>query len=294
MKICNICPRKCNVDREQTLGVCGAGNHIYIRKAMLHQFEEPVLTTQKDKGSGTIFFSGCNLKCVYCQNYDVSHTISGERLTPSDLATLFKKLENAGAGNIDLVTPTHFTRQIIEALKIYKPHVPVIWNSGGYESIETLKQLNGLVDIYLVDFKYADNALALKYSKAPNYLESVLSSISEMKKQQPHNVFKKGKLVKGIIVRHLVLPSLTKDSLRVLDHIYTLLGHEAIVSIMSQFVPMGECDNYPEINRRITNLEYKTVIAHAKKLSLQNAFIQDLDSANCSYTPIFDKNIIDI
>jgi len=270
-------------------------NKIKIRKVMLHQYEEPILVSPTDTGSGTIFFAGCNLKCVYCQNYDVSHSSEGLELSPEQLANIFKDLELSGAGNIDLVTPTHFTDLILQALKIYKPQIPVIWNSSGYESVETIKKLDGYIDIYLTDFKYADNKYALKYSKVNNYFENAKNSLIEMKNQIKTNSLKNGKLVKGIIVRHLVLPHLTKDSLQVLDTIYDILGKDAIVSIMSQYTPIKELSqHYPEINRHISKLEYKTVVSHALKLGLKNAFIQDYESANIKYTPVFDDKIIEI
>ena len=267
---------------------------IVIRKVMLHQHEEPILTSSNDKGSGAIFFAGCNLKCVYCQNYDVSHTSKGLEITPQDLANIFKKLEENGAGNIDLVTPTHFTKQIIEALKIYKPKVPVIWNTSGYEDKETIKSLKNLVDIYLTDFKYANNDYSLKYSKAPNYVENATQSLGEMKEQIPKNIFINGKMIKGIIVRHMVLPTLAKDSLKVLDIVNSILGNTAIVSIMSQYTPMNIDKQYNEINRRISNMEYKLVLSHANKLNLKNAFIQDLESSNEKYTPCFNNKIFEI
>lgn len=292
---CNVCPRGCNIDRTNNTGFCGMMDKIAIRKVMIHKHEEPILTTEKESGSGAIFFAGCNLKCVYCQNYDVSHSSTGLEITPSQLADLFKQLELNGAGNIDLVSPTHYTNQIIEALKIYKPKVPVVWNTGGYESPETIKKLDGLVDIYLTDFKYADNTYALKYSKASNYVENAKTALIEMKKQVPNNIFDGDKLVKGIVIRHMVIPSLAKDSIQVLNIINEILGKDAIVSIMSQYTPIPELkDKYEKINRRLTRLEYKTVVSHALKLGLNNAFTQDLESASCDYTPQFNENIIDI
>jgi len=270
-------------------------NKIVIRKVMLHQHEEPILTSKKDAGSGAIFFAGCNLKCVYCQNYEVSHSSNGLEISPQELASIFKQLEQNGAGNIDLVSPTHFTNQIIEALKIYKPKIPVIWNTSGYETAENIKQLKGFVDIFLTDFKYAENDLAFKYSKAHNYVENAKLALKEMKNQIKNNVFDGEKLVKGIIVRHLVLPTLYKDSINVLNIVKEILGKNAIVSIMSQYTPIKELnDNFPEINRTITNLEYKMVVNHAIKLDLANAFVQDLNSANIKYTPNFNNVIFEI
>lgn len=291
---CSICPRKCNINRSISSGFCLSPNHLVVSKVMLHHFEEPILTAENEKGSGAIFFSGCNMRCVYCQNYEISHKIVGEKVSVEKLVEIFKSLEKAGAGNIDLVSPTHYSNLIIQALKIYKPSVPVVWNSNGYESCETLKQLKGLVDIYLVDFKYANNQSAIKYSKTPNYVETAKNALKEMKNQQKTNIFKNGKLVKGIIVRHLVLPNLAKDSTIVLDIIHNILGKNAIVSIMSQYVPMFEATKLKEINRKITKLEYKLVVNHALKLGLNNSFIQDLDSSCVSYTPDFKNNVFEI
>lgn len=291
---CSICPRKCNINRSISSGFCLSPNHLVVSKVMLHHFEEPILTAENEKGSGAIFFSGCNMRCVYCQNYEISHKIVGEKVSVEKLVEIFKSLEKAGAGNIDLVSPTHYSNLIIQALKIYKPSIPVVWNSNGYESCETLKQLKGLVDIYLVDFKYANNQSAIKYSKTPNYVETAKNALKEMKNQQKTNIFKNGKLVKGIIVRHLVLPNLAKDSTIVLDIIHNILGKNAIVSIMSQYVPMFEATKLKEINRKITKLEYKLVVNHALKLGLNNSFIQDLDSSCVSYTPDFKNNVFEI
>ena len=291
---CSICPRKCNINRSISSGFCLSPNHLVVSKVMLHHFEEPILTAENEKGRGAIFLSGCNMRCVYCQNYEISHKIVGEKVSVEKLIEIFKSLEKAGAGNIDLVSPTHYSNLIIQALKIYKPSVPVVWNSNGYESCETLKQPKGLVDIYLVDFKYANNQSAIKYSKTPNYVETAKNALKEMKNQQKTNIFKNGKLVKGIIVRHLVLPNLAKDSTIVLDIIHNILGKNAIVSIMSQYVPMFEATKLKEMNRKITKLEYKLVVNHALKLGLNNSFIQDLDSSCVSYTPDFKNNVFEI
>lgn len=293
MNKCNLCPRNCNSDRDSSHGFCLAPSQIHISKIMLHQGEEPFLTAENEKGSGAIFFSGCNLRCVFCQNYKISHEICGKKVTPNELANIFKFLEEKGAGNIDLVTPTHFTDKIIEALKIYKPKIPVIWNSGGYEKPETLKKLEGLVDIFLLDFKFADDEFAKKYCNAPNYASNIELCLKEIKRQIPKNKFSGQKLVRGIVLRHLVMPSLTKDSISVLDKIKEILGTDALVSIMSQFTPFGECEKYPEINRTITNLEYKIVVAHAKKLGLFNALIQETASATTEMIPDFDGEIVE-
>ena len=290
---CNICPRNCNVDRKNAKGFCNSGDKIIISKVMLHYFEEPILTGGEDKPSGAIFFAGCNLKCVYCQNFDISHNAVGKEVSKEELIQIIKKLEHLGAENIDLITPTHFTSQIVDALKSYKPKVPVIWNTGGYEDAETIKQLDGLVDIFLTDFKYADDALAISYSKAPNYVKNAKNALTEMKKQQNSNIFEKNKLIKGIVVRHLVLPSHAKDSIKVLDIVKDICGSDTIVSIMAQYTPMAP--NLPsELNRKITPLEYKTVVNHALKVGLNNALTQELSSASSCYTPNFKEKIIEI
>lgn len=282
---CEVCPRKCNVNRQKSVGFCGVKEKIKISKVMLHQFEEPIISV--NKGSGAIFFAGCNLKCVFCQNYPISHKNKGKYISTKKLASIFKKLEKKGAANINLVTPTHYTLQIIEALKIYKPKIPVVWNSSGYESAQTIELLKDYVDVYLVDLKYFSNDLALKYSKAANYFENASAAILQMKKNQPNDIIENGILKKGIIVRHLVLPNCTADSIKCLDFIANNLGKDTIVSIMSQYEPRYEAANYPEINRKITPLEYKRVTNYAINLGLKNAFVQDLSSANSVYTPKF-------
>lgn len=285
---CNICPRECQVDRNFNVGFCGQTEKVKISKVMFHHYEEPIISgDEKSKGSGAIFFTGCNLKCVFCQNNPISHGNKGKTITIKKLAKIFKKLEKKGALNINLVTPSHFAVQIIEALKIYKPNIPVVWNSSGYEKAETIKLLKDFVDVYLVDLKYMDNAIATKYSKAPNYVENATKAIIEMKKNQPKDVVQNNLMKKGIIIRHLILPNCTNDSIKCLDFICENLGSDSIVSLMSQYEPRYDAVNYPEINRKITPLEYKRVVNHALKLKMMNCFTQDLSSANSIYTPKF-------
>ena len=290
---CNVCPRNCNVERSLSSGFCQTGEKMVISKVMLHYFEEPILTGGENKPSGAIFFAGCNLKCVYCQNYEISHGSKGKEVTKEEFIEIIKKLESMGAENIDLVTPTHYASQIAEALKIYKPSVPVIWNTGGYEKAETIAKLKGLVDVYLTDFKYADDNLAIKYSSAPDYVKNAKNALFEMKKQQNDNIFENNKLVRGIVIRHLVLPNNAKDSNKVLDIVKDICGGDAIISIMAQYTPMAK--KLPqELNRKITPLEYKTVVNHALKLGLNNSLTQDLSSASSCYTPNFKEKIIEI
>ncbi len=286
--ICNICPRRCNINRKSRSGFCGQTENIKISNVMFHKFEEPFISgKEEDKGSGAIFFSGCNLKCVFCQNEPISHGGIGKKISTLELANIFKNLEEGGALNINLVTPTHFAVQIVEALKIYRPQIPVIWNSSGYETVEMLEFIKDYIDIYLVDLKYMNNLLALRYSGAPDYVEVATAAIKKMKSFQPIDVFEKGLMKKGVVVRHLVLPSHTNDSIECLNFIAKNLGIKTRVSIMSQYEPRYKAVKYPEINRKLTPLEYKRVVNHALELKLTNALTQDLSSADSKYTPKF-------
>ena len=285
---CNLCPRKCNIDRNKTFGFCGQTDKLRISKVMMHHYEEPIISGELNaKGSGAIFFTGCNLKCVFCQNNPISHKNKGKNISIKKLAKIFKKLEKKGAYNINLVTPTHFTNQIIEALKIYKPNIPIVWNSSGYENKEEISKLKDYVDIYLVDLKYMNNDLSFRYSKANNYVEKATSAILQMKQNQPTDVIENGLMKKGVIVRHLILPTHTSDSIECLKFICENLGKNSIVSLMSQYEPRYDASNYPEINRKLTPLEYKRVVSYAQKLEMNNFFVQDLSSADSKFTPKF-------
>ncbi len=284
---CKLCPRQCNIDRDKTTGYCGVNNTLKIARAGLHYWEEPIISGTE--GSGTIFFSGCNLKCVYCQNYDISSQAFGKEITIERLSEIFKELEDKGANNINLVTPTHYVPQIIEALKIYRPKIPIVYNTSGYDSVSELKMLEGYVDVYLTDLKYVDSELSKKYSKAPDYFDVASKAILEMVRQQPTNVYNhKGMLIKGVIVRHMVLPGCMKDSFKVLDWIKDNLGVDTIVSIMGQYTPYYKSVDYPEINRPIKPLEYKAVIAHFNSIGLNNGYSQDLSSSSKDYIPPFN------
>lgn len=284
---CKLCPRQCNIDRDKTTGYCGVNNTLKIARAGLHYWEEPIISGTE--GSGTIFFSGCNLKCVYCQNYDISSQAFGKEITVERLSEIFKELEDKGANNINLVTPTHYVPQIIEALKIYRPKIPIVYNTSGYDSVSELKMLEGYVDVYLTDLKYVDSELSKTYSKAPDYFDVASKAILEMVRQQPTNVYNdKGMLIKGVIVRHMVLPGCMKDSFKVLDWIKDNLGVDTIVSIMGQYTPYYKSVDYPEINRPIKPLEYKAVIAHFNSIGLNNGYSQDLSSSSKDYIPPFN------
>ncbi|MEE1126161.1 MAG: radical SAM protein [Acutalibacteraceae bacterium] len=290
---CTICPRHCNAQRfsDSGKGFCKMGENPVIARISKHMWEEPCISGAN--GSGTVFFSGCAMKCVFCQNYKISTENFGKVLTPSQLADCYKKLEAMGVHNINLVNPTHFVKAIIESLDIYKPQIPVVYNCGGYESVETLSILNGYIDIYLPDFKYATNEIAKKYSNAPNYPQTALKAIDEMLRQQPDNIYDdNGIMQKGVIIRHLVLPANTKNSIAVLDTIYENFGNEITVSLMSQYTPCGIADKYPEINRKITKREYQKVLTHLEALGF-DGFAQELSSATTSYIPDFNLQGLD-
>lgn len=284
--ICNLCPRKCNVNRDLKSGFCGVSNTLKVARAQLHFWEEPIISGTN--GSGTIFFSGCNLKCVYCQNYNISKENFGKDITTQRLAEIFKELENAGAHNINLVTPSHYVKQIVEALNIYKPKIPVVYNTSGYDSVEELKMLEGYVDVYLTDLKYYSSELSQKYSSAKNYFEVCSLAIKEMIRQQPKNVMENGLIKKGVIIRHMVLPNCIDDSFKVLDWIKNNLGEDVIVSVMGQYTPYFNASKFPEINRKLKPVEYKLVINHFNKLGLKNGFMQSLDSADENFIPPFN------
>ena len=283
--ICNLCPRKCNVDRYKNHGFCGQTEEIKIAKVMLHKYEEPIISG--GKGSGAIFFFGCNLKYVFCENYLISQGGKEKKISIQELVDIFKKLEKKGANNINLVSPTHFAKQIVQALNIYRPKIPIVWNSNGYETCEMLEMIADYIDIYLVDFKYYDNELANKYSKAKNYVENCTKALLKMKSLQPKDIIENGLMKKGIIIRHLILPTHTSDSIKCLDYIAKNLGSDSIVSIMSQYEPRYDAKRYDEINRKITPIEYKRVVNYALKLGLNKSYVQDLSSADSKYTPKF-------
>lgn len=292
MEKCNMCPRKCNVDRTTQLGFCKAKEKIEISKVMLHHWEEPLISgEEKDKGSGAIFFSHCNLQCVFCQNYEISHLENGDIYEINDLVNLFKNLEEKGALNINLVSPSHYAENILKALKIYKPKIPVVWNSGGYDDPETIKKLQGYVDIFLADFKYFSNKNAMKYSKCPNYFEFCSKSLLKMREICPKDEIQDGLMKKGIIVRHLILPNQIQDSKNILKWLKDNLGTETYLSLMSQYTPFGEAKKMEELKRKLKPLEYKIVKNFMLELGFNNGFVQELCSASENFIPDFkEKN----
>lgn len=281
---CELCPRKCSIDRDQQVGFCGVTNKIKLARAALHEWEEPIISGTK--GSGTIFFSGCNLKCVFCQNYEVSRGY-GKEVSLDRFIDIMKELEDKGAHNINLVTPTHYIDAIIKALDKYRPKIPIVYNSSGYESLDSIKRLKGYIDIYIPDIKYSDNALALKYSKANNYFEMAQAAVLEMR-SQVKDVIEDGLMKSGLIVRHLVMPNALQNTLGVLDWIVNNLDKETYVSLMGQFTPYGEAKDYKELTRKIKPLEYKIAINKLLENGFNNSFIQELDSASGAYIPPFN------
>ena len=283
---CESCPRKCGINRNEKNGFCGV-KKLKVAKVYLHKWEEPPISGTN--GSGTIFFSGCNLKCVYCQNSEISFGAVGKEITVERLVEIFKELELKKAHNINLVTPTPHVFEIIEALKIYKPKIPIVYNTSGYESEEIIKLLKDYVDIYLTDLKYYDKKLSKTLSGAENYFEVATKAILQMRKNQPEDVFDaNGIMQKGVIIRHLVLPSCTNDSVKILDWIFNNLGDNTIISIMGQYVPCFKANGYDFINKKLKPIEYKRVVNYFNLLGFKNGFMQSLDSASDEYIPSFD------
>ena len=282
---CRICPRQCNIDRERVLGTCGVARQPKIAKAYLHAWEEPCISAIK--GSGTVFFSGCNLKCVYCQNYEISHKAYGKYITHEKLAQIFKDLEEKGATNINLVSPTHYVEAIRKALDIYRPNIPIVYNSGGYDSLECLEVLKDYIDIYLVDFKYYDSDLSARLSKAPDYAEVAKVAIAKMREYVPINIYEGEVLKKGVIIRHMVLPNHTDDSIKVLKWIKENIDNPC-VSLMGQYTPMYQADRHEDISRKLKPIEYKLVAKAMLDMGLDDGYFQELTSATEAYTPAWD------
>lgn len=281
--ICGLCPRRCGADRSaDSFGFCGVGVLPKIARIAPHYDEEPVISGQN--GAGTIFFSGCNLRCVFCQNYDISARTVGRIITPYQLSEEYKRLESMGVHNIELVTPTHYTDAVIESFSLYRPKLPIIWNSSGYESVETLRRLDGIIDIYLPDFKYSDNEPAKRLSGCPDYVETAKAAIDEMIRQCGDQVTENGLMKRGVIIRHLVLPSHTKNSIGVLEIIKNKWDTKIPVSLMAQYFPAGKAGEYPDINRRLTKREYQKVLDKLYVLGL-DGYAQDMESADKRYVP---------
>lgn len=284
-EICNLCPRGCGIDRSEKRGFCQTAERIRIARADLHFYEEPVISGTR--GSGAIFFCGCSLRCCFCQNFSVSRNTVGSEISEKRLSELFRELEDKGAHNINLVNPTHYIPQILNALERYRPKLPIVYNSHGYERAENIERLRGAVDIYLPDLKYHDSFLSSRYSQAPDYFEYASEAILEMAAQVRKRFDDDGMLQSGLIVRHLVLPMAVYDSLFLLDWIKANLPTDSMVSLMAQYTPFGEASKFPELNRKITAREYRRVSSHMLALGL-DGYLQERDSAKDAYIPIWD------
>lgn len=286
---CNLCPRNCLIDRSKTVGVCGMKDRLMIARASLHMWEEPCVSGSN--GSGTIFFTGCNLKCVFCQNRDISTKLIGKEITTKEFASICLNLQKQGANNINLVTPTHFVPLIIEGLKLAKEKgltIPIVYNTSSYETKETIKMLDGIIDIYLPDLKYYNDEYAIKYSHAPNYFNIASDAISEMVKQVGIPRFNKdGIMTKGVIVRHLMMPNLKEDTKKILNYLYKTYQDNIYISIMNQYTPIKHFKRYQELNQKINDNDYNEIINYAIDLGIKKAFIQEGDTASESFIPDF-------
>lgn len=282
--ICSICPRHCNVDRSVNLGFCQSPDNFRVARAALHFWEEPCISGKE--GSGTVFFSGCNLKCVFCQNNEISAENKGVEISDDKLISIFENLISQGANNINLVNPTHYAKRLAKVLSRWKSPVPIVYNSSGYEEVETLKALDGLIDIYLPDLKYIRTEKAMRYSKAADYFEKASAALLEMRRQV-EDKFDGDIMKSGMIIRHLILPQNTNSSIVVLDFIKSNFPN-TFVSLMAQYTPCGDLSEFPEINRKITKREYEKVVNYAFDNSFDKLFIQELSSADKSFIPKFD------
>ena len=284
LKNCKLCPVECGADRTQGVGACGA-SALRIAKYYLHPFEEPCISFEK--GSGTIFFSGCNLRCAFCQNYEVSRANRGKAITAQELADIFKELEDMGAENISLVTPSHLIAYLLPAFEIYKPKIPVAYNSSGYEKIDTLRRIDEYIDIYLPDMKFYAPALSKRYLGKEDYFEVAEKSVSFMAKK-PLVMTDKGKMLSGCIVRHLVMPLCANDSKSIVKWFASELPKDVYLSLMSQYTPFGKIDGMPELSRKVTAREYSSVVDTAFSLGIDKLFIQERDSSGEKYIPSWD------
>ena len=287
---CMLCPRKCQANRTSgQTGFCGMSDQIQIARASLHMWEEPCISGTN--GSGTVFFSGCNLKCVFCQNHTIAIGQKGKAVSIEHLAELFLMLQDKGAHNINLVTPSHYIPGIAQALALAKQqnmNLPIVYNTSGYDSVTSLTLLDGLVDIYLPDFKYVSSNLSKRYSHASDYFHVAARSLAEMYRQVGEPVFDGDMIRRGIIVRHLVLPGCTEDSKAVIRYLYETYGDRIFISIMNQYTPLPHVASYPELNRKVTESEYDEVVDFAIDLGVEHGFIQEGNTAEESFIPVFD------
>ncbi len=290
MSNCNLCARHCNIDRStDKTGFCKMTEEIRVARAALHMWEEPCISGEE--GSGTVFFSGCSLRCVFCQNNTIANGDTGKSITIERLSEIFLELQEKGANNINLVTPTHYVPQIIKALDLARSnglHLPIIYNTGSYDTVDTIRLLDGYVDVYLPDLKYVSNELSARYSHAKDYFTIASAAIAEMYRQVGPPQFENDMIKKGMIVRHLVLPTHTKDSKAVIRYLYETYGDNIFISIMNQYTPLPHVSAYPELTRTVTASEYDSVVDYAIDLGVENGFIQEGETSKESFIPPFD------
>lgn len=285
LKNCTLCPVECGADRTKGVGVCGV-SELRVAKYYLHPFEEPCISFEK--GSGTIFFSGCNLRCAFCQNYEVSRAKRGKAVTPRELADIFKELEDMGAENVSLVTPSHLVAYLVSAFEIYKPKIPVVYNTGSYEKIDTLKAIDPYIDIYLPDMKFYSPTLSKRYLGKEDYFDIAEQAIAFMANSKPLVMTKKGKMLSGCIVRHLVMPLCSGDSKSLIKWFARTLPKDTYLSLMRQYTPFGEIADYPELSRPVTAREYDAAVQTAFDLGIKNLFLQERESSGKGYIPKWD------
>lgn len=284
MQLCHNCPNRCTVNRNYEIGYCGVGNKIRLARAGLHFGEEPCISGTK--GSGTVFFSGCSLKCVMCQNYDISHNCFGKDVSDGEFIDIVKQLEHSGAHNINLVTPTHYYSNLRRIFNTYRPQIPIVYNSSGYESLENITE--DIFDVYLFDLKFFSKEKSSRYSGAENYFEIASKVIEKTTEMVGTPQFDENGIIKrGVIVRHLILPSSTNDSIEIIKWLNSN-APDIVFSLMSQYVPMYKANEFPEINRNITRREYDKVLSHCYNANFSQIYIQELSSATKDYIPQFD------
>ncbi|MBR0261851.1 MAG: radical SAM protein [Selenomonadaceae bacterium] len=289
MEQCELCPRRCHVDRVKHLGFCKAGENLRVGLVSLHEWEEPCLVGEH--GAGTIFFSHCNLRCVYCQNFSISHENFGAEISVERLAEIFIEQQKRGAANIELVTPTHYTDKICAAIDIAKTrglNLPIVWNSNAYENISTLELLRGRVDIFLPDLKYFDDEPAKNFSNAPNYFAVASAAVKKMFELVGAAQIVNGKMIRGIIVRHLILPNFRRDAIKIVDWLYETFGDKIFISLMNQYTPIFRAAEFKKINRPLTTFEYDSVVEHAINIGVKNCFIQVGKTADKNFIPNFN------
>ena len=291
---CMLCPKNCLVNRNTgELGFCKAGNEITIAKYYLHKWEEPCITGAN--GSGTIFFTYCNLRCMFCQNYEISELNKGINISIDRFSEICMELQDMGAANINLVTPTHFVPLIIKGIKKAREKglkIPIVYNSSGYENVDTIRMLTGIVDVYLPDFKYYSDEYAIKYSKCKNYFKYASEALREMVRQKGNCVFdKNGNIVSGVIVRHLLIPKMEDDTKKILNYLYNEYGNKIYISIMNQYTPVRVC-KYDELNKKVDENVYNEIIDYAWDIGIRNAFVQEEGTQSDSFIPKWDLSLI--